>query len=335
MSGAWVEILDSHGRVRERHRVPLAEGSGAFTIGRSAAAELVLDDPYVAPFHARIDISADGTVRASDLDSINGLDAGAGRVHGAKALELTGGLLTVGRTRLRIRTGAEALAPERRDNGEERDTDRRSLRWAVAGGAVCALVAAHSGWVNAPQDVAATIAYSLISWTVGALGWVAAWAFLSRVIVGEWRWLRHAGTLLGVLGVLILIDMAFDITWFALSLPYLPALETLMLAITVGLLLYWHLTRASHVSARAALVASILLPVVVAGTFHLLASRNQARDVNYIAMDTRLFPPAFRLRPAGDLGQYFNDAARLKAEADSRRRQLPSEGGEEDDIGDF
>ena len=48
----------------------------------------------------------------------------------------------------------------------------------------------------------------------------------------------------------------------------------------------------------AALVASILLPVVVAGTFHLLASRNQARDVNYIAMDTRLFPPAFRLRPA-------------------------------------
>lgn len=325
MNGVWVEILDGHGRVRERHRVPLS--NAGFVIGRGAAAELVLDDPYVAPIHARVDIGADGSVRASDLGSVNGLDVGRGRVHGASDLELREGLLTIGRTRLRIRAGAETLAPERRDNGEERDADKRSLRGAIAGGAICAVVAAHNGWVNAPQDVAVTIAYSLISWTLGALAWVAAWAFLSRVIVGEWRWLRHAGTLLGVLGTLIVVDIVLDITWFAFSLPYLPSLETLMLAVTVGLLLYWHLTRASHVGTRAALVASVLLPVVVAGTFHVLATRSQARDVNHIEMDTRLFPPSLRLRPAGDLAQYFSEVSGLKAEADSRRRQMPSEEG--------
>src|SRR5258707_888407 len=52
--------------------IPLARGD-AKTIGRSANANVVIDDPSLSRLHARVTMSVDGEVSVEDLGSTNGL----------------------------------------------------------------------------------------------------------------------------------------------------------------------------------------------------------------------------------------------------------------------
>ena len=106
-----VEIIDGHGRRQAGQRLQLTEISRKLTIGRSIHADVTLDDPYAAGLHAAIEIMPDGRVVVSDLGSVNGVVVAGKRCHGVRGLDLPDNALQVGRTRLRIRTGREALEP--------------------------------------------------------------------------------------------------------------------------------------------------------------------------------------------------------------------------------
>ena len=67
----WVEILSRHHDVVARYRCE----DGA-RIGRAYDNDVVVDDPYVAPHHARIVRDEAGELFAEDLGSVNGLYAG-------------------------------------------------------------------------------------------------------------------------------------------------------------------------------------------------------------------------------------------------------------------
>ena len=57
-----IEVLDRHGRVQQRERVQLTAERRRFTAGRSAAADVILDDVYAAPLHAGFEITPDGRI---------------------------------------------------------------------------------------------------------------------------------------------------------------------------------------------------------------------------------------------------------------------------------
>src|SRR6202008_3193507 len=52
-----IETLGSHGRLHARDRVALTPEKQQVTIGRSALADVVLDDQYAAPLHASIEVA--------------------------------------------------------------------------------------------------------------------------------------------------------------------------------------------------------------------------------------------------------------------------------------
>ena len=68
-----VEILDNHGRVQLRERIELAADKRSFTIGRAVTADVPLTDPHVAPLHASVHITPEGTIAVTDLNSVNGI----------------------------------------------------------------------------------------------------------------------------------------------------------------------------------------------------------------------------------------------------------------------
>ena len=82
------------------------------TVGRGVGCDVVLDDPFVAVAHARVSVDAEGHITVSDLGSVNGIEVGGRRVRGTEQVPLASGLFGVGRTRLRVRTAAEVMAPE-------------------------------------------------------------------------------------------------------------------------------------------------------------------------------------------------------------------------------
>ncbi|MFJ5613840.1 FtsK/SpoIIIE domain-containing protein [Streptomyces sp. NPDC093221] len=95
--------------------VHLLQG-GQARIGRSADADVPLDDPDVSRLHCEVAFGADGLITVADLDSTNGTTL-AGRPVGPRPLALPpGALLRIGESTLRLEsgspTGPSALAAE-------------------------------------------------------------------------------------------------------------------------------------------------------------------------------------------------------------------------------
>lgn len=317
---ALIEILDSHGRVQLRERVTLDENKRSFTIGRALNADVVLDDAHAAALHAEVKVTPEGKLLASDLDSANGIVIAGKRHHRARDIDVPDGVLQVGRTRLRIRTSLEALAPEKADHLRPTSV-LHDPAW-IAG--IAALVGfaqlAYSNWLGAPRDLTTLIVTSLISAIAAGSAWVAFWALLSRVILAEWRWIRHAAIFLGVAVVFYALNGLLDLGWFAFSLPHWANRATWVGAIAFACALYLHLTNASNISVRRAAIIACIVPALSGGAGQWVQERLQTRDVNYIGAGLRVFPPAFRLTGAGTVEAYFQKAAGLREASDKKRK---------------
>lgn len=334
---ALVEILGGHGRVLSRERVALAADTRSFTIGRSVQADITLDDAHAAALHASVDIGLDGKILVTDLGTINGVVVGGKRHQGdgkATGLEVPGGLLQIGHTQLRIRSGLETLAAEKPDLSRPASTLRDPAWIAGFGALACGLQLAYSGWLGAPRDLASVIVTTMISGVLAAGAWVAFWALLSRVMQGEWRWLRHAAIFLGVASIFVAFSALLDLLWFMFSLPQWNTRPVLAGAIAFACALYLHLTHASSLSARRATVIACVIPALSAGTGYWVESRQQMRNVNYIGASVRIYPPALRLTRAGAADEYFQRAAQLRDNADKLRKDVRTEDDSDDAADD-
>ena len=90
------------GGARTWHRL----GGLPLSVGRGLTNDLILEDPYVDPQHARISIDEAGSPLIEDLGSVNGLVANDSRHRGRLSLQ-PGAEVRVGRTTLRFHDPAE------------------------------------------------------------------------------------------------------------------------------------------------------------------------------------------------------------------------------------
>jgi hypothetical protein len=317
-----IEILGSHGRVQSRERITLSREQRTFTIGRSVQADVTLDDAHAAAMHATVEITPEGRILVSDLGSINGVGVSGKRQGDAKNLEVTDGALLIGRTRLRIRTAHETLAPEKPDPLRPASILRDPAWIAGAGALVGGLQLAYTSWLGAPRDLATVIVTTLISGVLAAGAWVAFWALLSRVMQNEWRWLRHAAIFLGVAAIFVAIDGLLELGWFIFSLPQWSTRPAWVGAVAFGCALYLHLIHASSITVRRAALVACIVPALSGGAGQWLQARYQLRDVNHIASSVRIYPPSLRLRAAGTSEDYFRSTAALRDAADKTRKAM-------------
>ncbi|MEU2181668.1 FHA domain-containing protein, partial [Streptomyces thermolilacinus] len=84
---------------------------GHIRVGRSADADVPLDDPDVSRLHCEVTVGDDGRVTVADLGSTNGTTLD-GRPVGSQPVRLpAGALLRIGESALRLSVGAESAAP--------------------------------------------------------------------------------------------------------------------------------------------------------------------------------------------------------------------------------
>lgn len=330
-----VEILGNHDRVCFRTRIPLSPDARTFTVGRGVQADVVVDDAYLAPLHARFDVDAEGAVTVTDLGTVNGMTIAGRRQRGAVNQSLADGNVQLGRTRLRVRTADESLAPEKPDLELAGDGGPSWIRnWsgmAAAGGGLFMALVTYSSWLDAPRDTASAVVTALVGALAVASAWIAAWAFLGRILLGEWRWMRHAVIFYWVTAIYFIVEGFLNLGWFAFSLPPWQLRGTLIALVAIAIILYLHLTTASGLSRRLAIVLTCVLPAFGMSAVEWVKERSQARDVNYIGVGYQVFPPALRLRSAVDLESFFGDAQQLKAGADQKRKNARRESDDPED----
>ena len=101
-------------------------------------------------------------------------------------------------------------------------------------------------------------------------------------------------------------------------------LVALVIVAGLAILLYLHLSNASALRRRTALIVSVLLPVLGVAAMAWIQARNEARNVNHIAVKEKIYPPVWKLRTGTSVESYFADAQRLRVEADQRAKAMPS-----------
>ncbi|MGW7289694.1 FHA domain-containing protein, partial [Streptomyces sp. NPDC054847] len=91
---------------------------GRISIGRSADADVPLDDPDVSRLHCAVTLADDGRVTVTDLGSTNGTTVDGAPVHARPVRLPSGALLRLGESTLRLSPGAPAPALPTAPDGE-------------------------------------------------------------------------------------------------------------------------------------------------------------------------------------------------------------------------
>lgn len=220
---ALIERLDRDGHVLQSlpvYRWPV-------TIGRAFEADVVLDDPHLAPLHATLD-EVDGQVNLSLGQTLNGAMVGTRHLTAGQTTALDGAQpWRVGVTRLRVRRASDALAPELplahhlafMSSVSPSATWRVVLVWAVA--AVLCILAEL--WLDSEPGASVKTYFSATLGLLAAMGvWSLLWALGSKLFQGRLDFAGHARLALryGVIWSAVMVAMplaGFMTGWSVLS----------------------------------------------------------------------------------------------------------------------
>jgi hypothetical protein len=139
-----IDVINADGIVRERFRFP--QSKSPITIGRSITCDVTIDDPYVAPMHAILEITPSGTARVSDTGSINGIVVGGKQHRSASGVALPDERFRIGRSTVRVRTAEGALPPELVEGKPRKRPFAHPILWATIFGAAVAAHAIYERW---------------------------------------------------------------------------------------------------------------------------------------------------------------------------------------------
>jgi hypothetical protein len=312
-----VDVLDDHGNVDQRLRVT---GAGsACRIGRSLSCDMAIEDAFAAPEHALLTLQPDGRVLVQDLGTRNGTRCDGNLVDPNDGRLIAGGLLFIGRTRVRLRTGVNSLPPERLFRRDLLQRHRTLL--AVTGVLLCLLFAAFMAWTRAPENVAEGMLFAVLLAVVVLAVWAGAWSLVSRLSVGAWQLRIH----LALAGICIALwgwgFWLYTVAAFAFQWRWLGPVAAVLAGLVSYVAAWRHLRYATRLRRVGTMSLAILAPLLSGGLWWLADLQLDPRTVNRVEHGARILPPSVRVAPSLDLGDYLTDAATLKREANRNRQQ--------------
>lgn len=318
-----VEVIGRGGRVQQRVKLATLPA----TIGRSYAADVILDDPFADALHARLVRDESGALFAEDCGSTNGIAASE---HGERVdrIALTpGAVFRVGHTMLRVATPAMPLPPALRDDRRLSRSLRRleSRRLAVALTLIGAATFGVSFYLSStdPQggeDFAAG-AFGVLGFV---LVWAGAWALGSRIRAGQARFLAHYNVAWIAYLVVLMASVVEDwYRFFAGDVAAAAAVGAATFFVSAIAPVYGNLTVASRLTRTSRVLIGGAAAAVLLGLAELGDMGGDYGSAISVAMPLKPVPPA--LLPARDAAVFLEDVAALRQEVDDDARKTSEE----------
>ena len=320
-----IECFDRNNRQIATERFAISDNQRAFTIGRSLSNDVCITDPYVAEQHTSVEITPDRRIIVTDLGSINGVLVNGKRHKDQNTIALSDNTFQIGQTHLKIRTSWEPLAPEKSNHWIATSISNNFVWFAVLAFIAFMLQTIYTTWLDTPRDLIGS-SVSAVAASLGvAILWITLWALLSRIMIGQWRWLNHIAIGLGVTALMMLATDVYTLGWFAFDLPGYKDFDFAASVVATMILVYLHLRFASNASAKKVAVLAMLIPGIGFGATYWLQERSSAKNVNLLQSSIRVYPPSYRFANAEELENYFTNMSKLKEIADQKRDALPPE----------
>jgi hypothetical protein len=340
---ALIEISESSGN---GNRNGLARRSvdvlaWPLTVGRALDNHIVIDDPFVAAHHALLDITADGSLQLSVLDTVNGVQLNSAELDNnglpndqlmaghTRLLPVSGALLKLGNTRLRLRLPHEALALEQALPPitstvspvvpASTSTAGRLWPWLVGAGLMAFELGSHWTGLDPGADFSAWLPL-LLGVPVAVVVWCGVWALLSKLFNHHFDFAGH---------------LKLALPWL-LTMAVAQALWPLLMVVLTALLVRAHL---SHVLPNKRQAVAVGAAAMAAGAVGISAIGNyRSHDSLSSAPYMSTLPlPALRLGGTGSAGgeqKLVQGLAPLAAELAQRVKKARDDEEEGDGAAD-
>jgi hypothetical protein len=297
-------------------------------IGRAIDNEVVVDDPYVAAAHARLDRDDQGRLTLTVLDDVNGMAHGGERLPTGVAWPVVSGGATVqlGTTRLRIRLPDETLAPPQAMAG---GVAIRPATLALCAAALLALQVGQQWLALDPGADLATWLPFLLGVPVGVAAWCGAWALMSKVFQHRFDFGGHLGIAVPWLLVLGLVEGLWPQVAASLGQPWLWQLGAPLQGLLAVLLVRAHLLHLLPQHPRAVTGALGALALAGAGVSAALTLRS-SDSLSSAAYMSTLPLPALRLAGTVPVRQAVEAVGPL---ADKLARRVAKAHSDDDEEG--
>lgn len=318
---ALIERLDRQGHVLQStmvYRWPLR-------IGRSFDADLVLDDPHLAPLHAQL-YEADGHLYVLVGESVNGAFLGEHHLQSGEEQELgKHRAMRLGNTRLRVRLAGDEMAPERpldRHLAHVAGKPQGPL-WRVVLPLLLLTLAytVFDEWLdNDPgTPLSNYLSSSLMLLSVTA-GWTLFWALGSKLFQGSLEFMAHLRLALLYGLVWAAVDAVLPLLAYALDWPVLSHASGVVGAAVLCTLVWAHLglILPAH---RRGVTAGVLTMYAVGVGLHVWFNEQRTGQPFTERYATALPPPAWRLVGTSPSTVLLQDARTLKAKLDKQAKE--------------
>lgn len=306
---AIIEEVGRHGNIVRRHVIEQLP----VRIGRGYDAEVFVDDPHVAAMHLEIRLSADGTLEAVDLGSLNGTRRLGDTARIRTTRIHSDDVFRIGQTQLRIRLPGQTVAAEL--PLQQRTWDRHPAVLIVSVG----LLTSFSAWTSFANtfstDTSAIYNAPIIAFLL-VLVWAAVWSLVCRTLHGSSNFIAHG--IVGFLGcaVFLFINTLTDYLNFAFDLRGFDLAWTFCLAAVFASMLYRHLRLTVRLSPRILASLVIFLAAAIFGGLEGLDAVGNANKPGLQSFGKSIKPSIFLFSQGVTPDQFVSFTEQLKAKAD-------------------
>jgi hypothetical protein len=316
MNGPWfIETLARNGDVLHRQQVNVLP----IRIGRAYDNDCILDDDYVAPRHAVVDVDHDhGKLMLHDLGSRNGVVKQGKRLP---SLALTGDtVVRIGHTSLRVRAADFPVPTEL--------LDRTMHGWegalpGIAGMLLAAIVALGTTWLFDTRHFQPTLyLQALAVGAGGAVAWGGAWAFANRLFGRHARLGRHIFIIGSGAAALVAWELASNAGAYAFGLEALTRYGSHGLIALAAGIVYFHMATVKPQLRLRLRWLGLLFAVVGSGLMLIANVQRSGRAADELYMGVVL-PPPMRASPDQGVDAYIEQVDAMKEKVDRERAAKP------------
>lgn len=290
-------------------------------IGRSAACELVLDDPHLAAEHAQLDWT-DAGPQLQLQPSLNGGWLGERRLQAGEVVDLeASSQFQLGASQLRWRSLGATLAPEQplESHLHRLHAQHLHLRPGLLTVLVwllfwLALLAGQQWSQLNPGGPWTDYSVALLGPLAGLLAWAGFCALLTQLFRRRFPFAAHLRIALRLLILRLLLGLALPALAYAFSWPRLMALDDLIDLFGLALLLGWHARLIWPARRTQTRIAIGLTALACLGLGLEIAYRQQQQYGLGPAYLSALPPPALRLVEPKPVDELIASLRPLEAE---------------------
>jgi len=313
----FVELLGRNGRVKQRVRVDRFPA----TIGTAYSNDMILDDRYLAPCEARIELNEQGDPILVDVDSVNGIVKWGSKQRVTEASLTSGDQVRVGHTDLRFMFLNHPVAAPVVIRAGVFDVLLLGKKppFLLLLFAVSLIVMGVNGYLSETSTQSTREwMVGLTSMVLGSLIVAGMWAAGTRLVSHEFRFFQH----LAVLSVVLIIVELVNVSTGYVGFIYSPgsALDTVEMTLYAALAIVWlfiHLCVVSRRSMITKFTISFLLAGALSGMVQMQSYFSESDEIGELTFSTQIRPHGSTGISFVTIDQLFTDAQGLKAQIDA------------------